>query len=375
MKKVGYLTSHASMNFGGLLQAYALKEMILSLGYDCEIINYTPQVHDIKKHPIQFVLQRKGFINKAIFGCFHRKDLKKRMQIIGDFRRKYLNPQPSNALEVTDLPMSCKKYDLLCVGSDQLWNLHQKDNENRVYMLDFDHVCKSLSYAVSFGDGLQNKEKEIEDALPLIKKFTSISVREQEGKNFLEEHGIDAEVVLDPTLVVDESFWNRFRGKNRIVSKPYILVYGFENAHQKYGDLIAAARKAAGILKLPVVNPIFSPALGNAHFENYYICGPEEFVNLVENAEFVVTNSFHGSIFSVLCSTPFIAIKSRGIGIDSRKTNLLRILDMENRLVFPDEKWDMKELMLSDFEKNRELLGKHRKNSVDYLVKALKRCE
>ena len=374
MKKVGLLTSHASMNFGGLLQAYALQQTIKEFGFECQIINYKPQVHDLKKHPIQFVLQRKGFIKKGLFGVAHYGELKKKMSIIRKFREEYYGINEESVITKERLPAETDKYDILCVGSDQLWNLNQKDNEDKTYMLDFAHNCPSVSYAISFGDGLQKKRQEIEDALPLIRDFNYVSVRENEGKEFLDSHGISSALVLDPTLLVDTGFWDRFRNEERIIQEPYILVYGFENANQRYCDLIRAARRASEILNIKVVNPVMTPDLGNSGFENLYECGPEEFINLIDNASLVVTNSFHGSIFSSLFSTPFIAIVNRGSANDSRKGNLLKLLGLEKRAVGCDENWNMDEIMSFNFDSIDELLQAARLNSRIYLKHALEEC-
>lgn len=371
MSKVGLLTSHASMNFGGLLQAYALKETIKEMGYDCEIINYKPEVHDIKKHPVQFVVKRKGFIKKAYFGVTHYRDLKRRMSIFDSFRKEYFEVDDEHVITLEKLSNESKKYDLLCVGSDQLWNLNQRDNENKAYMLDFEHTCPSISYAISFGDGLQKKKNEIIEALPLIKQFRHVSVREIEGKNFLEEHGIMSEHVLDPTLMVNTDFWDRFRGKQRIIKEPYILVYGFENANQKYKDLICAAKRVSKMLNLPVINPVMTPDLSYAGFKNTYDCGPKEFLNLIENAVIVVTNSFHGSIFSASFQTPFIAVISKGSNYDNRKANLLKLLNIEYRGVACDEEWNMDLIMHRKIYDIDKLLEKHRRLSKCYLAEAL----
>ena len=175
LMNVGLLTSHSSMNYGGLLQAYALREKIRECGYNCNIINYKPKVHDINKHPIKFVIQRKNFIKKGLFGIVHHDEIRQKMELLANFRRIYFDVEDDNVIDFKNLGDASKAYDILCVGSDQLWNLNQKDNENKAYMLNFDHSCPSFSYGVSFGDGLQEKKQDIENALPLIKQFECVS--------------------------------------------------------------------------------------------------------------------------------------------------------------------------------------------------------
>ncbi|MBQ6350674.1 MAG: polysaccharide pyruvyl transferase family protein [Methanobrevibacter sp.] len=369
--KVGLLTSHASMNYGGLLQAYALQQTIISLGFDCEIINYKPHVHDLRKHPIQFLTQRKDFIRKGFLGITNYSALKSRIEKFDSFRRSYFKLGSEHTVTLDLLPEEAKRYDCLCVGSDQLWNLNQKDNENRVYMLDFPYEGKKISYAISFGDGLNKKRESIIDSLPLIQQFSAVSVREKEGLDFLLKNGIDASLVLDPTLMVNTEFWNRFKRKKQQIEGEYILIYGFENAYQKYDDLVFSGKRLSKKLGLPVINPILTPGLSYAGFRNFYECGPVEFLNLVDHASFIVTNSFHGSIFSLLFSRPFISITNENGMIDARKKTLFSTLGVENHIANPSEKWNMDLFQSEPLEKTNNSLYELRRKSTNFLLQML----
>lgn len=368
--KVGMLTSHASMNYGGLLQAYALKTTIARMGHECDIINYKPQMHNVKEHPVKFVLERQHFVQKAWFGLTRLQAFRQRRELIDRFRADYLSPSPRKTVTVGEIPREAKEYDVVCCGSDQLWNLNQKDNENRAYLLDFDRSNTAITYAVSFGDGLREKYDETVASLPLIRHFDSIAVREVEGQDFLAKNGVKAELTLDPTLLAEDAIWDRFRFP-ACVEYPYILVYGFENAYQKYDELVAAARRLSDCLGLPVVNPVMNPDMAKARFVNKYACGPREFFNLVEHASFVCTNSYHGTIFSFLLDRPFIAVFDEGSPREGRKATLLDMLHMESRGVSSRDPWNMEKLMQVDYAKARKLLQEERERSMNYLAKAL----
>lgn len=102
--RVGLLTSHGSMNFGGLLQAYALRQTIIGMGHECAIINYVPQMHDLKSHPFQFVFRRKGFIRKAFFGVSNYRDLEQKQALVQGFREEHMHPVPEDQIDTDELP-------------------------------------------------------------------------------------------------------------------------------------------------------------------------------------------------------------------------------------------------------------------------------
>lgn len=374
MLNVGLLTTHACMNYGGVLQAFALQNTIESLGYACTIINYKPQLHNIREHPLQFVAQRKAAISKICLSIIHFHQLKTRFERFDAFRAKRLKVEPSSTVLPSEIEKETAKYDAICCGSDQLWNLSQKDNRDRAYMLDFPKKAYRFSYAVSFGDGLHVCKDRIEQAIPLLQRFDRISVREPEGEAFLEKHGLEADITVDPTLLADISLWDSLPDHD-IIGEPYILVYGFENAHQRYEDLIAVTRRTSRQLGLRVINPVIAPPLARAGFDSCFECGPEEFVNLVRHARIVCTNSFHGSVFSFLMKRPFLCVfGSKGVK-EARKANFLREFDLEHRAVVADKEFDIDALLQADEAQSYEKLKLSRQDSLRWLRETLKRAE
>lgn len=370
MLNVGLLTSHSSMNYGGLLQAYALQEKFGELGCKCTIINYKPQMHDIKKHPISFIMQRKNVISRSIFTIKNYSAFKKRMQIINEFKDQYFHSSPVMTISKDEIKEEADKYDIVCCGSDQLWNLSQNDNANKAYMLDYDRNNYTISYAVSFGDALKIKKQELSDSTELVRKFDAVSVRDDASAEFLREHGVDAAGTLDPILLIDEKFWERFQGK-KVINHPYILIYGFENANQKYEDLIKVAERFSYELRLPVVNVLMNPKIAKRNFENIYDCGPVEFLSLIQNATLICTNSFHASIFSIIYNRPFVSVFGCKGEKDIRKASLLSMLGLEKRAITLESHWNIEEIMNVNYSDAFDRLHTCRKNSDAFLEKTI----
>ena len=370
-KSVGLLTTHSVMNYGGLLQSYALRRTINEMGFNCSIINYVPEMQDILRNPISFIAKRKNAFGKAMLAIANRAEYKERMRRIREFRLRFLSPVPNRTITYGELPLEVENYDVICCGSDQLWNLSLGDMENGAYLLNFPHDRPAVTYAVSFGDGLSKKRDEIEGMLPYIRGFEHISVREEEGRAFLESQGIESAVCLDPTLLLNKEAWAEL-AEEPPIDYPYVFVYGFETAFQRFSDLTGVAKRIGKRLGKTVVCAQMVPEMRCSGFDYCYACGPLDFLGLIRNADHVCTNSFHACVFSHLFDTPFSVVQNEKLGIDARKATLLKILGQTRRIVQPEDNLDFDVLqsvgghMASDggFLARRE-------ESLDYLSRAI----
>ena len=370
MKNIGLLTTHSSMNFGGLLQAYALKQTINELGFNCEIINYVPETQNPRKNPVQFVIKRRNFFNKTIFALTHYQEYKSRNFMLYKYRNSFLSPQPLKSVSYELLPLEIEKYDAICCGSDQLWNLNLGDMANGAFMLNFPHQVRAFSYAVSFGDGLVTKEEETIKSLQYIRNFSHISVREKTAKTFLDKHHIESELCIDPTLLRTRDWWNS-QVSDKIIDRPYLLIYGFDSAFQRYDDLIQGTKKIANTLGLEVVNILMAPQLARAGFQTIFNTGPNDFLNLIKNASYVCTNSFHACVFSYLFETPFSVIYNNELGIDDRKKTLLEMLELSDRFFSVNDIPDKEKLLHCKLSEETSIFNQKRKESFDYLAHAI----
>ena len=367
MKKIGCMTFHAAHNFGSVLQAFALQEFFHHFfsDYTYEIINFRTQFQKEKYKSI-----------------FEKKDIKSRIKQIIMFNEKnnislkkerfekFIN----NRLNVTkefdtleSLEKETFKYDYYLCGSDQIWNIKAPDF-NWAYLLEF-ASGKKISYAASFGPSEQiynndTKERMIHD----LKMFNSISVREKGSyDNVYSLTNISPSINIDPTMLLTKSDWDKIICKERLINHKYILLYDLKRNKNTYKIAKYYSRK----MKIPVVL-ITGDLYGHLKFgfEHYYSCGPEEFLNLIKNAELVLSSSFHGNVFSVLFEKDFYAINGLN---DMRLQTFLDFLNLKNRNINLDNyKELLKEPKIINYEKVKEILEIEKKKTINYFEEALK---
>lgn len=301
------LTFNRAINYGAVLQAYALKETICK--YEaCEIINY-------KCIPIENAYKpfKRGLVKGMIYWLEYYKKYKKFHTFIASIStNEIVDKNDFNNID----------YEKIIVGSDQVWNYGCSGNDETFLLPNIE--TKKYSYAASFGVA-ELPEKQVPFFKEQLSKFRYISVREKTGQDICKNQlGLSAEVVLDPTLLLTKEEWaDSLRIKyNR---KAYILVYTL-GLNRKVKE---TAQKIARQLGIPVYNISTSAKdfFGNKVIKS---AGPKEWVKLFYNAAFVVTDSFHGTAFSVNFNKPFYSFADNERA--SRIVDLLDTLGLQNRL-------------------------------------------
>lgn len=336
--KVEILTFHWTINFGGLLQAYALQETIRGMGFSTEFINYHNKkdlmsVSNWKRRILQKIWDRMA---RAFFGR------EKRERITEKFRERYLSiPSP----EYTSCESLKEKYhngDALSyayvVGSDQVWNPDLTGDPNAYLFSFLPSGCRKIAYAASFGKGciLDTYRKTFQKELP---GFSSVSVREEDGSKLVHElAGIDAPAVMDPVFFLTAREWKRL-ASDRMLPDDYILCYYMNTPDRSVSNGIASlARALAQKHHCRIVN------IGKKEYEkvkfwqdNLFDIGPCEFVSLIANARFVVTNSFHATAFSVIFHTPFFVPvnyeEPEKLRLSNRMESLVKKLGCKERIM------------------------------------------
>lgn len=371
--KTGTVTFHASHNYGSMLQAYALQRTLTDvLGVDNEIINFRSEAQ--KKY---YQLQdkktetKKQKLLKLIIGS-NDNALKKKFQLFEDFLEEELTLSQEFNSE-TEAADYSRKFDYLFSGSDQIWN---------TYCLDFCWLYflptangNAIAYAPSMGPDAMNKVSvdNYEKIKDLVLKFKSLSVREQGTAEVIKViSGQEAEILVDPTLLVDRIEWERLAGKESLVNGDYIFMYHpFVN-----NEIYKISKNISRYTGLPVIvsNKLFNKAdlhnkLTGNHLKYKLDCGPKEFLNLIKNSKYVISGSFHAVVFSIIFQKPFVAldgIKDNRMSQILKDTNLLKYsIDKDNYIhVF-------KELENIDFSQSLEYIEKERKRSLEYLKSAL----
>jgi hypothetical protein len=368
--KIGILTFHCADNYGAVLQAFALQSVIEALGVKAEIIDYRPEklieTYRIKKpDKFNFINYGKYIAVKSLFS----KKFEKRVKLYDEFRNNYLKLSKSRYFKSLEIEKNPPEYDIYIVGSDQVWNPKHIEQYGHAYLLNFvQKKTKRISYAASvverIPDYLINIYKEN------LNKFDSISVREKSSKNILKEI-IDKHisVVVDPVLLIEKSRWDDLIKGVKKSADDYIFVYDLVKDELIY--------KTANYLSLKTHLPVitFSYNFYKNLYSNYigsiYFKGPEDFIWCIKNAKFVLTNSYHGFIFSLIYEKPFIVLPHPTRG--SRMRYLLDELGIPEKLIDNENDVPKKinEIDNIKYENIKYKINLLKESSVSYLKKAI----
>ncbi len=372
--KVATLTFHNCDNYGAVLQAYALQQVLLQMGLDTEIIDYTrSNLSDVlhmfqtkllsclKGKPDKQLYSVKEFLEMVFHGDGNSKDIH---ESFAEFREKnFICSRPVNKKTIRSLE---KEYDFFLVGSDQVWNCGRVNLEP-TYMLDFvTDDRKKISYAASFGiSEIPEKYREIYKRL--LSKFSHISVREKQGVSLVKTlTGKDAVWVLDPTLLLGPQDWKKITEKTAVKEDHYILVYHLgesnrireiaEQLSEKTGFPIRFVRKQKSKTDSSIVKGV----------------SPSEWVNLFLYADYVITSSFHGVAFSINFNKQFYAVKPEDRirqAMQSRLADILNRMELNDRYIDSFAEIDLKAPIA--YEQVNHKLANLRKMSTAYLDEVL----
>lgn len=323
--KIGVLTFQTTNNFGAILQSYALQKVLQELGQNPEIINY--QCEYISK-PYKLINFKKKGIRGYLFSLIGYICYLPRTKACDNFRKhmKY-----SSKVNTKNINKIADDYDCYIVGSDQVWNYRLTNGDTR-YLLDFvKENSKKFSYAASLGV----KEIDLvhkETYSKLLSQFSFISVREKQGAEVVERLiNQPVSVVLDPTLLLSANEWLQI-AKDPKIEEEYILVYQL-GISKRMVNFVKNISKKTGLRVLYIPFPLG----GYVGCRCKWKIGPAEWLGLFANASYIVTDSFHGTAFSILFNKPFYTEASgQHQNVGSRLYNLLEMFGLEGCL-FSDE--------------------------------------
>lgn len=379
MKKVGILTTFRQPNWGSVLQAYALQQVINDLGYDSELIDY--------KYPNKFHWKRGKKWGKPAPKTLRNtlKELKDKILIFLGLRSApmmdLLNSFIDREMKVSKPILSYDElhanppiYDIYVSGSDQIWNPNTMLGDLS-YMFDFAPLnSKKISYASSFScKSIPSKlKKQYEESLS---DFCALSVRENNGKDIIKELlGRDAKVVLDPTLLITRVYWNAIADKASNVKLPkqyilcYMLSYTFE-VDKPMGQLLQLVQDKC---KMPVIalNKIPNSFHGDiVNLPKSYNRGIEEFLYLIKESSIIVSSSFHGTAFALNFGKPLVAMGARNE--DDRVLSLLSNMNMTRHFVYSDNISSANIEVYYDESKEQSILHSLRTDSLSFLKDSL----
>ena len=377
--RIGIITIHKVNNYGAELQAFALQEKLNRIGHEAEIIDYLFYKHKDFKHTrrskpfvsIGIKRQLKEFfipMLSQLKSLPHKAESIRRDQAFERFRNQHVRYSKKTYFSMDALYESIMDYDIFMVGSDQVWNPFCNVSLSP-YFLDFAPQGKpKLSYASSFG------VSEIPvDAKPFyrdyLNQFDQIAVREEQGVSIVSDlTGRKAAHVVDPTLLLDEKEWREVSLPVK-VEEPYLLLYVLTES--KYATEIA--KKVATHLNLKIVRICKNAAKEDwdRSILNIIDAGPSEYISLFLDASFVVTNSFHGTAFSVNFQKPFYTVLPADKPNNSRQEGLLRSVGLERRILPEGTDLSNKEMHQIDFSSAAKLLQHMISHSEQYLLNTI----
>lgn len=364
---VKVITRHSPSNYGSLLQSIATVKTIEGLGHDCSIIDYQRPDERGLKGVLTQVNCKAGFGNplKKLAYIAIRYPIEKFALVRFDrMRKKYLKMTSRCSSHVDLKKISA---DAFITGSDQVWGPMMNGVYDSAYFLQFvGKDSRKLAYAASFGK-TKFDESTVVAYKKMLSEYDKIAVREKSAVPLLEEWGLNNCLgqVLDPTLLLDMSQWTNLLIKKNDFDKykdlKYILVYQIHNDPKLSGYAKRLAKHTG--MELLRVNPMLHQALRGGKF----ICSPDlsEFLSLVANASCIVTDSFHGTCFSINFGKQFIEILPNN-ATGTRNQSILELTGLSDRILCDFNDYSLVDKVI-DYSKVNELLEVERRKSLEVI--------
>lgn len=364
--KVAVITRHAITNYGSLLQAFATQCVIENLGHTCEIIDYIRKDESYSQHEKTLLAGKPAWnrnpIRKAIYLALRQPESIASGRRFEIARAEYLHltkRYTSQKELFEDKPIA----DVYMTGSDQVWGPVENGSYDSSYCLSFTGASdKRVAYAASFGR--TEMAGEIENYFKKwLSRYGVIGVREESAVSLLQKMGLSGVQVLDPTLLLDATFWSKMA--KPIKERNYVLVYQLHN-DKNVGAYAAQVAKARG---LPLIR--VSTSFHQISREGKLIWCPEigKFLSYIKHAACMVTDSFHGTAFAINFNTPFVEILPNN-KTGTRNVSILQKTGLSDRIVKDYADTDLAWRKI-DFLSANQILEKERENSIRTLRKMI----
>lgn len=388
--KIGIVTYVKCDNYGAELQAYAMQYVYNKLGYDAEVLDLEKQDKDIASSLstiIPAVINRfKTYGIKAPFkiiqlvlDVMQRKkakrkfasEIEKKHQLYIQFFNEKIKHSPKyytlKSVYTEDMP-----YDVYVAGSDQIWNYMHTDYLN-VYFLEFANrfKAKKIAYAASLSvpDLPTRLHAEYQK---YFENMDHIAVRELNGKTIVEKYSNKkATVVLDPTLLISKQEWKTNVANEIKKGEKYVLIYTLSGSKYIRNLAKSIAQRIGNDCKVVNIKSDFRPEKEDG-IEHLYQVGPKEWVGLIMNAAYMVTDSFHGTAFSINFNIPFTTLLNPSSNMNSRALSILEITGLKERIIYDDGSNQLPHSLYVDFDRVNPIIDEWRKKSESYIHESLK---
>ncbi|WP_039041255.1 polysaccharide pyruvyl transferase family protein [Aeromonas caviae] len=329
--KIAILTQPLHNNYGGLLQAFALQHYLKAQGHDVLTV-------DFSSDPTPRFFGIKTVVGNILRKYVLRRQIKSILPITAEQKRvigQHTNCFTAEHIRTTQMIHSVEEFayikqyqfDAYVVGSDQVWRPAYSPGMSAFFLsfLGENDTAKRIAYAASFGVDHCDEfsSEQLVEYGKLLKRFDAIGVREDTAVELCHQNfGVDAQHVIDPTLLLDKEVYCKLVEQDRIPkNNGNMMVYVLDKAPEKQDiiQLVANERGLTPFTVMPEKNGVYPPVT--------------QWLRGFMDAEYVVTDSFHGVAFSIIFNKPFIAIGNRDRGL-ARFTSILKLFELESRLVF-----------------------------------------
>ena len=351
--RVATLTFQSALNYGAVLQAYALREAIRGLGHECDVLNYKCPVIENSYRYFPAPLTPKGFASGIVnYSVKHR-----RKTVFRNFAQNRL--RLGDPLGPLDIAGAACGYDAFVVGSDQVWNPRLTGGDT-AYYLNFAEGRKRISYAASAGNGIDDLLCN-ENLVAAIGQLDHVGVREFDLANRLAPKvGKDVSTVIDPVFLIGRDKWLEMADA-RESGMPYVFAYGLHEP-SVYTTAESVASKHG-------LRCVYVPLGRKTRCSGTEVASPsvEEFLGLIANAFAVVTDSFHVASFSLIFERPLLVqLKTQHVGMNSRLTTLLDSAGVAGQAILPQD-----DIPNFDYDDVAVRLAQHRNDSMKWLEESL----
>lgn len=380
--KIGIITFHASHNCGSMLQAYALCKVLRDKFHqDAELIDFSNfgsrQMYSLWNNKMFYRSGRPNMnvLKTNVSNLLHYEAVKSVMSDYDDFSSKYLPKSEKTYKKTKQLEGVEQNYDILISGGDQVWNICCTDADD-AYFLSFAHHIKKVAYSPSLGAmNILKYAKNPDKYRKYLLDYEYLSVRELNGQKWLKELlGVDVPIVPDPTLLLSANEWCKVLPVPNVEGR-YIFNYAFSYGNEENNRIL---KQISDKYNLPVyiidAKSYYRHNLGKKYgFKLYKQSGPLAFLGLMKNAELVLTQSFHGSLFAAKFNRCFWSYKNAVVKNpdDDRARCVLNQLGLIDRYQTFSDLLQMDLMQPINYETVNPILDELSKNGDDYLKKIL----
>lgn len=366
--KTSVITLHTVKNYGSVLQTYATQKEFEQAGSLVEFVDYwrKDNLDDglLRKVVTGSSLWGRNPFLRAVYAAIKFPSVRKQIRVFNGFLKRNIHLSPRKYLSMEELKKDPPMADLYCTGSDQVWNSDWNAGIEKPYFLEYvPEGSKCIAYAASFGKEKLTPE-EIKIIRPFLQKYSAIAMREPSGIRIINEMGIPGNIqIADPTLLLEVDEWKQLMSDRKIRQK-YLLIYQVN----KNWAFDAYAQRLAKKMGLKLVRLAYD--YHHIFKKGHLVCCPkvEEWLSLFYYADFVLTDSFHGTAFSINFNRQFAVVYPKKYS--TRLSSLIKLTGLERRVVEDFNDFSITEQRI-DYEPVNRFLREEKIRAKRFLKEAL----